>query len=281
MTTLQQIFFRRPLLNKKNNIHLDWRSLLFFMVHLVALIGPFFVHFSWGLVGLAFILYYARGLMVSISYHRYFSHRTFKTSRVFQFILALLAQTSAQNGVLWWAAHHRMHHRHPDQAGDPHSPKDGIFWSHVGWVLVAQSNNTASVPDFARYPELRWLNQWHFFPALVFIAILYVTTGIAGVIWGFFVSTVMLWHVTFMINSVAHLWGKQRYPTADTSRNNFWLALVAMGEGWHNNHHHYMTSAKLGFFGWEIDPGYYLIRLLVCCRLIWGVRTPPAKQIQT
>jgi stearoyl-CoA desaturase (delta-9 desaturase) len=251
-------------------------SVPFAAVHVVALAGAFLVPFSWKLVGLAVALYYARMAATTIGYHRYFSHRSFKTSRAFQFVLAVLAQTSAQKGALWWAAHHREHHRYSDQPGDPHSPKLGFWESHVLWILRDGSGDTREIKDFSKYPELRWLNKYHLVPPVALAVLLFVLGGAPALVWGFFVSTALLWHGTFVVNSLNHVWGSRRYETTDTSRNNGFLALLTMGEGWHNNHHHYMASANQGFFWWEVDPSYYLIRAMQAVGLVWDVRTPPA-----
>src|SRR5438105_12547749 len=246
----------------------------FILVHVAALAGALLVPFSWKLVALAVALYYARMAFTTIGYHRYFAHRSFKTSRVFQFVLAFLAETSAQKGVLWWAAHHRVHHRYSDLPGDPHSPRLGFWEIHMLWLLREQANETREIKDFARYPELRWLNTWHLVPPLLLAVLLFLLGGVPALVWGFFVSTVLLWHGTFLVNSVNHLWGTRRYATGDTSRNNLLLALLTMAEGWHNNHHHYMSSANQGFFWWEIDLSFYLIRGLQALGLIREVRVP-------
>ena len=254
-------------------------SAAFWGVHLVALVAPLVVGISWKLVGLALALYYFRMAAVTIGYHRYFSHRAFKTGRVFQFLLALVAQSSSQKGALWWAAHHRDHHKYSDTEDDVHSPKLGFWWSHAGWVLSEKFDayDPKRIGDLYKFPELRWLDKWHFVPVLALALATFAFGGWAGLFWGFFVSTVLLWHGTFFINSLAHVWGSRRYETTDTSRNNFWLALLTMGEGWHNNHHFYQSSANQGFFWWEVDPSYYLIRACQALGLVWDVRVPPEK----
>jgi stearoyl-CoA desaturase (delta-9 desaturase) len=249
----------------------------FALAHVVAIAGAVAVGFSWKLLGLALALYYGRMAFTTIGYHRYFSHRTFKTSRWFQFVLAFLAETSAQKGVLWWAAHHRVHHRYSDLAGDPHSPKEGFWESHMLWMLRDFAGPTGEIKDFSGYRELRWLNKYYLLPPVALAVGLYFLGGMPALIWGFFVSTALLWHGTFLVNSVNHLWGSRRYATTDTSRNNGLLALLTMGEGWHNNHHHYMASANQGFFWWEIDLSFYLIRLFQAFGLVWDVRVPPEK----
>jgi stearoyl-CoA desaturase (Delta-9 desaturase) len=249
----------------------------FAAVHL-AVLGVFFVHFRWWYPLLALGLYGVRMFFVTAGYHRYFSHRTFKTSRAFQFLLAVSAMTSLQKGVLWWAAHHRHHHRFSDLDQDIHSPSlNGFWWSHLGWILCRRYNTTRTelVPDLARYSELRWLNRNHMVPGVSLAVLLFLTGGIGVFLWGFCVSTVMLWHGTFTINSLCHVFGRRRYATTDTSRNSLILSLITMGEGWHNNHHHYMSSVRQGFFWWEIDLTYYILKMLSWVHIVWDLKMPP------
>jgi stearoyl-CoA desaturase (delta-9 desaturase) len=223
-------------------------------------------------------------VVVTAAYHRYFSHRAFKTSRAFQFLLALGAQTAAQKGVLWWSAHHRWHHKHSDTVLDVHSAKlTGFLYSHVGWILGSKWNATdeKAVSDLARYPELRFLNREgvSLLPAVALALACYLIGGSFGLVWGFFVSTVLLWHGSFSINSLSHMFGSRPYATGDLSRNNLLLAVITTGEGWHNNHHHYMSSANQGFRWWEIDVTYYVLRALSRLGLIWDLRRPPAEVV--
>jgi stearoyl-CoA desaturase (Delta-9 desaturase) len=209
--------------------------------------------------------YALRMFGVTAGYHRYFSHRSFKLNRFWQFCLAFLAQTSGQKGVLWWAAHHRDHHLHSDRRADLHSPvHEGFWWSHLGWILSDEYDDydPRRIADFSRYPELRWLNRLHLVPTVLYGAAVYAVGGWSAFVWGFLVSTVVLYHGTFLINSLAHIWGTRRYATPDESRNNFLLALVTMGEGWHNNHHYFMSSVRQGFRWWEVDVTYYILRAL-------------------
>lgn len=250
----------------------------FWLVHIIAIAGVAFWGFSLSGLALALGLYYARMFFVTAGYHRYFAHRTFKTSRVMQFLFALGAETTAQKGVLWWAANHRHHHRTSDTPEDLHSPlQGGFFWSHIGWIIVRDYEKTRfeNIKDMARYPELRFLNRFHFLPPVLLAASLFFIGGWHALLWGFFVSTVLLWHGTFTINSLSHVFGKQRYETSDTSKNNWLLALVTMGEGWHNNHHYYMNSVNQGFFWYEIDLTYYVLRVLSWFGLVWDLRKPP------
>jgi len=252
-------------------------ALPFLLMHL-ACAAVFFVPFRWSYVLWALGLYYARMFFVTAGYHRYFSHRSFKTSRVFQFVLAFCAMTSSQKGVLWWAAHHRRHHRYSDTEDDVHSPtRNTFFWAHIGWIMSTKNDATEVewIADLNRFPELRWLNRRFLVPPVLLAVTLFLAGGWSMLVWGFVVSTVALWHGTFVINSLAHLFGRRRYKTSDTSRNSLLLALVTLGEGWHNNHHHYMASVRQGFFWWEIDITYYILRVLSWVRIVRDLRLPP------
>jgi stearoyl-CoA desaturase (Delta-9 desaturase) len=252
----------------------------FWAAHIGAVIGFVMLGFSWSGLALAVGLYYARMFFVTGVYHRYFSHRAYKTSRWFQFVIAALGGMSVQKGALWWAGHHRHHHKFSDQPEDLHSPRQqGTLWSHVGWIVSRDHNETRYdlIRDFAKYPELVWLNKYHLVPVAVYATVLYATLGFWGFFWGFVVSTVLLWHGTFTINSLSHVIGKRRYETEDDSRNNWFLALITMGEGWHNNHHHYQSTANQGFYWWEIDLSYYVLVSLARVGLVWDLRKPPQR----
>ena len=234
-------------------------------------------------LALAAGLYALRMFAVTAGYHRYFSHRAYKTSRVFQFILAFLAQTSAQRGVLWWAANHRHHHRYSDTVEDVHSPVRAGFWyAHFGWFFTEKHTPTdmTAVRDLARYPELRWLDRNPYVPPILAGLAVWLLAGWSGLIVGFFWSTVAAWHATFSINSLAHVYGRRRYVTGDQSRNNWWLALLTLGEGWHNNHHHYHSAARQGFRWYEIDFSYYALKALAAIGLVWDLRDPPADVVR-
>jgi stearoyl-CoA desaturase (delta-9 desaturase) len=249
----------------------------FILIHLGCLL-VFVTGVSWEYVAVFAATYLARGFGISAGYHRYFSHRSFKTGRVFQFILALLGTMSIQKGVLWWAGHHRRHHQQADQEGDIHSPsRGGIFWAHMGWFLSTRHQETDwnRVRDFRGYRELVWLNENFVVPPLALAVALYVIGGLPWLVWGFFLSTVAVWHVTYSINTIAHIFGSQRYETGDTSRNNVVLGFLALGEGWHNNHHHYMSSARIGFYWWEIDVTYYALVALSWFGVVWDLAPVP------
>ena len=230
---------------------------------------------TWGLVSIAAIGYFVRMWAITAGYHRYFAHHTYKTSRAFQLILAVLAGTAMQQGPLWWASVHRRHHKYTDRPGDPHSPGLYGFWhAHVGWIFDGEHafSDRANVKDLSAFPELRWLDNHSYVPVVGYAAVCLAIAGPAGVVWGFAISSVVLAHVTFMINSVAHVWGSRRYETSDTSRNNALLAVLTFGEGWHNNHHHQMTVARQGIRWWELDLTYYTLRVLAWLGVIWDVR---------
>jgi stearoyl-CoA desaturase (delta-9 desaturase) len=272
---------------------IDWlRIMPFIGLHLLCF-GVIWSGWSPVAVAVAVALYALRLLAITGFYHRYFSHRAFRTSRAVQFLFAVLGASAVQRGPLWWAAQHRHHHAHADGPLDPHSARrHGFLWSHLGWFLTRENFRTRleRVPDLARYPELRFLDRYDALVPLLLAALLFVagewlawaapglgTDGWQLVVWGFAISTVALYHVTFTINSLAHRFGWRRYATRDDSRNNFWLALLTFGEGWHNNHHHYPASARQGFRWWEIDIAYYFLRLLALTGLIWDLRPVPAR----
>jgi stearoyl-CoA desaturase (Delta-9 desaturase) len=250
----------------------------FMLVHL-ACIGVFWTGVTFQAVAICLLLYWLRIFGIGAGYHRYFSHRAYRTNRVFQFILAILSQSSAQKSVLWWAAKHRHHHLHSDTAMDVHSPHHkGFFYSHLGWIFarVNDKADLTKVADFACYPELMWLHKYELVPPLLLALLSFVIGGWPGLVIGFFLSTVLVYHATFCINSVAHVLGRKRYVTGDDSRNNWLLAVFTMGEGWHNNHHAYQSSVRQGFQWWEIDATYYILKALSRLGLVWDLKVPPA-----
>jgi len=257
------------------------QNLPFWLIHVISL-GVFLVPFAWKWLGLCLCLYFVRMFAITAGYHRYFSHRTYKMGRIAQFAMAWLATSSLQQGPLWWAAHHRHHHRHSDQPEDIHSPWQRGFWySHCFWFLDGENDRTRTelIPDLMRYTELRWLNQWHWVPGVLLGLGLLVWGGWAAVFWGFALSTTLLWHGTFTINSLSHVFGSRRFETTDTSRNNFWLALITMGEGWHNNHHRYQSSTNQGFYWYEVDTTYYLLKILAALGVVSGLRKAPVNKL--
>jgi stearoyl-CoA desaturase (delta-9 desaturase) len=270
----------------------DWMRIVPFILMHVACLAVFWVGVSATAVAVAVALYVLRMFAITGFYHRYFSHRSFRTSRWLQFLFGLIGASSVQRGPLWWAAHHRHHHAYSDRAEDPHSPRHkGFLVSHMGWFLTQGGfrPDLSRVRDLERYPELRWLDRFDIaVPFALAVGLLLAgnwleanrpglgTSGAQLLVWGFFVSTVVLYHATYTINSLCHVFGRQRYATGDDSRNNFWLALVTFGEGWHNNHHHYPSSVRQGFYWWEIDLTWYGLKLLSWLGLVWDLKPIPA-----
>jgi stearoyl-CoA desaturase (delta-9 desaturase) len=249
----------------------------FGVFHVVAFSMIYWAGFRWEFVALCIGSYYLRMFGITAGYHRYFSHRSYKTNRVVQFLLAWLGATAGQKGPLWWASRHRHHHKFSDLPDDVHSPEQHGFWhSHIGWIFDPETIDTdlSLVPDLAKFPELRFLDNNSLLPTITYGLAMYLVFGFGGLVWGYFISGILLYHGTYTINSFCHLFGTRRYVTTDTSRNNLWLALITMGEGWHNNHHYYQQSARQGFFWWEIDASYYVLRVLSWFGLVRKIKVP-------
>jgi stearoyl-CoA desaturase (delta-9 desaturase) len=254
----------------------------FVLVHL-ACFGAIWSGVTWPAVTLCATLYWVRIFAIGAGYHRLFSHRAYSTSRVFRFILALVAQSTAQKSVLWWAAKHRHHHLHSDTEQDVHSPRHtGFIYSHLGWIFSRRHDtfDETAVSDLMRYPEMRWLHTFEIVPAILLAGLCFLIAGWSGLFVGFFWSTVLVYHATFCINSLAHVRGSTRYVTGDDSRNNWLLAVFTMGEGWHNNHHAFQSSVRQGFRWWEIDPTYYILKALSWTGIVWDLRMPPAQVVR-
>lgn len=261
---------------------IDWvTSVPFLGVHVVCL-AAFWTGVSWKTFALCLAVYALRMFGITAGYHRYFSHRAFKTSRAFQFVLAWAGCLAMQKGPLWWAGHHRHHHQHADDPHDVHSPSQrGLWWAHLGWFLCERYDvaNFALIKDLTQYPELMWLDRYSVLPGVILAAACLVFSGWQGLVWGFFVSAVMSYHATFAINSICHVFGSVRYTTCDASRNNAIFGVLALGEGWHNNHHHYSSSARMGFFWWEVDLTYYALRLLSVFGIVWDLKMPTSRAL--
>lgn len=272
---------------------IDWARIVpFAALHLVCLFA-FVTGVSKVALLVCAIAYFVRMFAITGFYHRYFSHKTFKTSRVGQFIFGVLGASAVQRGPVWWAAHHRHHHVHSDQPDDPHSPAQHGFWrAHLGWFLTIRgfAPDFRLVKDLMKYPELRWLDRFDIFvPVALAVGMFGLgklleynapelgTNGWQMLIWGFFVSTVLCSHATYTINSLSHVFGRQRYKTGDTSRNNWLLAILTLGEGWHNNHHHYPNAVRQGFFWWEYDITFYILKVLSWLGIIWELKPVPAE----
>ncbi|RAP34337.1 acyl-CoA desaturase [Candidatus Marinamargulisbacteria bacterium SCGC AAA071-K20] len=269
---------------KIKNTHLSFKKRApFIALHLLCVL-VITVNFSWSLLVFCIASTYLRLLGITAGFHRYFSHKTYKTSRLFQFILALLGTFSAQQGPLWWAAHHRHHHRHSDTELDIHSPKqNGFFYAHLGWLFNTKNKyyDSKYIKDLTKFPELVIIEKYYY---LVILGYAFLISYIGSVtpigaypalVWGFVVSTVLLYHLTFTINSVLHTFGKRNYNTPDSSRNNFMLSIFILGEAWHNNHHRYPHSERQGFVWWQIDITHYFIKAMEKIGLLWDIKTPP------
>jgi stearoyl-CoA desaturase (delta-9 desaturase) len=269
----------------------DWARIVPFILMHVACLGVVWVGASFIAVTVAVALYLLRMFAITGFYHRYFSHRSFRTSRAAQLIFGIIGASSVQRGPIWWAAHHRRHHAFSDLPEDPHSPVHrGFLVSHMGWFLTRGGfrPDLRRVGDLMRFPELRWLDRFDIaVPVLLAIGLFVTgewleanrpalrTDGWQLLVWGFFISTVVLYHATYTINSLCHVFGRRRYATRDESRNNAWLAVLTLGEGWHNNHHYYPSSARQGFYWWEIDLTYYGLRLLSALGVVWDLKPIP------
>ena len=260
----------------------DWMAITPFVLCHVAVLGALWSGVTWQAVVVCIALYWIRIFGVTAGYHRYFSHRTYETSRPVQFALAWIAQSTSQKGAIWWASHHRAHHLYSDTERDLHSPRQhGFLHAHVGWLFSgSDETNWNRVKDLAKYPELVWLEKYYLVPPIVTGFLVWLFFGWSGLFIGFFLSTVFTWHGTFLINSLAHVWGTRRFETKDDSRNNPFLAFLTLGEGWHNNHHHYMGSARQGFYWWEIDPTYYVLVAMEKVGLVWNLKQPPARVLE-
>lgn len=261
------------------NERVNWKSSIpFFLVHAVVLLS-FVTGVTTTAVIIFLVMYWGRMFFITAGYHRYFSHRAYKLNRGMQFLMAFGGATSAQKGPLWWAGHHRNHHRYSDTELDVHSPLKGFWWSHVGWILCDKNNawDPDGIRDFAKYPELRFLTDHDWVAPWAAGIACYLVGGWSGLVFGFLGSTVLLWHCTFFVNSLAHVMGRRRYATTDTSRNSAIVAFLTLGEGWHNNHHYYQSSARQGFFWWEFDVSYYVLRGLSFVGLVKDLKVPPAR----
>lgn len=255
----------------------NWKtSTGFILIHLLVLLS-FLTGVSKTAVVLFVVLYWTRMFFITAGYHRYFAHRSYKLGRGMQFVMAFGGASAAQKGPLWWASHHRHHHRYSDTELDLHSPQKGFWWSHVGWFLCDKNNawNPDDIRDFNKFPELRFLTRHDMIAPWTLGIASFLIGGWSGLVFGFFGSTVLLWHGTFFVNSLAHVMGRRRYATTDTSRNSAIIAFITLGEGWHNNHHYYQASARQGFFWWEFDVSYYILKGLSYVGLVKDLKQPP------
>ncbi|HEX8492115.1 MAG TPA: acyl-CoA desaturase [Pyrinomonadaceae bacterium] len=278
----------RPLDREK----LDYSVCAQFLFMHVACLLVISVGISAVAVAICLALYVIRMFAITAGFHRLFAHRTYRTGRIFQFLIAFAGTASYQKGPLWWAAHHRRHHLYADTESDLHSPLTHTLWrSHVGWFLSRDSQKTEwkLIPNLIKYRDLRFLDRYYSLPPIMLAVSMFLlglalqryapglgTSAWQMLVWGFFISTVLLYHGTFTVNSLAHIFGTRRFETADNSRNNLFVALITLGEGWHNNHHHYPSSERQGFYWWEIDVSHYTLRALSWLGIVWDLRAPPA-----
>ena len=264
----------------------DWLRIVPFVALHAACAAVWWVGWSGVALWVALASYAVRAFAISAFFHRGLAHRAFRTGRVVQFVFAFLGTAATQRGPLWWVAHHRNHHAHADGSGDPHDSTRGFWWSHMGWFLCRAAFDTRveRVPDLVRFPELRWLDRYDLVPPVACAAAMFAlgealrpaypgTGGWQMLVWGYVVATVVLMHATFLVNSVGHRHGRRAYETRDLSRNSWWLAIVTMGEGWHNNHHRHSASARLGLRWWELDPGWLVLRLMAGVGLVRDLKT--------
>lgn len=258
-----------------------WRSSVPFLLFHLSPLALVLTGVDTTAVVLFVVLYLGRMFFITAGYHRYFAHRSYKTGRVFQFILAFGGTSALQKGPLWWAGNHRLHHRFSDTERDLHSPIKGFWWSHVGWILSDKSSPTPTdaIADFAAIPELRWVNRFDWVAPVLTGTACFLIGGWSGLVFGFLTSTVVLWHSTFLVNSLAHVIGRRRFVTDDTSRNSAIIALLTLGEGWHNNHHHYPASVRQGFYWWEYDVTYYILRMLSWTGVVHALKVPNDKAL--
>ena len=247
---------------------LNWpTTVILVLLHIGALAAFFF--FTWKALAVTIVMYWvATGLGISMGYHRLHTHRSYKVPRWIEYFFALCGTLTLEGGPIFWVAIHRIHHQRSDQPGDPHSPREGAWWAHIGWILVGETkhNNTKLLgkyaPDLAKDKFYVWLNDYHWVPNVVLAAGLYLVGGLPFLLWAGFFRIIFGLHATWLVNSATHMWGARRFATRDDSRNNWWVALISFGEGWHNNHHAHPTSARHGLAWYEFDPSWLQIKLL-------------------
>ena len=268
-----------------NRLHVKWDSVIVFaLMHLLAL-GIFFVPFSWKAFWVFFALQWITGgLGICLCYHRLLTHRSFKLWKPLEYALAVCACLAFQNGPIKWVATHRVHHANSDREGDPHSPTKGFWWAHMGWLFSfdetfdTYEKYRTYAPDLANDPVYRFLNSTFVIYQVILGIVLYAWGGLPFVIWGIFFRTVFMWHCTWLVNSAAHTWGYRTWAVEDKSTNNWWVALLTYGEGWHNNHHAFPRSAAHGLKWWELDLTYFTVRALTAVGLASDIQLPSLEQ---
>ena len=255
---------------------------IFWTVQVSALL-VFAVPFRWAFVGVWAASHFLRAIGLTLAFHRYFAHRAFKMNRIARFVWVWIGTSAMQKGPIWWAGHHVNHHKYADRDGDPHSPMvSGVYYAHIGWFLNDTRNDTLEptnpvIRDFSKVPEIAFIEKYFFLPPLTLAIAMFALGGFPLLIWGFCLPTMTLAHATFAINTVNHMFGSRRFETVDESRNNPLTAFFAVGEGWHNNHHRYQRAARNGFYWWEFDPTWYVIRAMKAVGLAWDVQAVPKR----
>src|ERR1035437_4424779 len=259
---------------------INWITSSFMVAFHIGAIAAFFL-FSWKALLLALTLWWVAGsLGIGMGYHRLLTHRGYKTPKWVEYCLTICGTLALEGGPIFWVATHRMHHQNTDKEGDPHSPRDGGLWAHMGWILTGQAMHNKSSGLLPYVPDLRkdkfhvWISEWHWVPLTVLGVLLLVLGGWPYLMWGMFVRTVFGLHSTWLVNSATHMWGSQRFMTGDTSTNSLWVAILTFGEGWHNNHHAMPQSARHGLAWYEIDPNWYGICALRAVGLAWDISLP-------
>ena len=263
----------------------NWGTGVFLVIaHLAAIAALFF--WSWPALISAVVMYWVAGsLGVGMGYHRLLTHRGYKVPKPIEYFLVTCATLSLEGGPIQWVTTHRIHHAHTDQTGDPHTPRDGGWWAHVGWILrgTAQDHSQATLeryaPDVVKDRYYVWLNKYYYVPLIVVGVGLLALGGFDVMLWGVFLRVTFGLHATWLVNSATHMWGRRRFETGEDSRNSWWVALLTFGEGWHNNHHAHPTSARHGLKWYEVDINWWGIRVLQflgLARRIKKVRFNPA-----
>ena len=267
-----------PVIDIRNSQKMNWPTVITLALLHIGAVAAFFM-FNWPSFWMAlFLLWMATGLGISMGYHRLHTHRSYRVPRWLEYCFAVCGALTLEGGPIFWVATHRIHHQKSDQPGDPHSPRDGAWWAHMGWILIGESQHSNTrrmakyAPDLAKHSFYVWLNNYHWLPLTVLTAALFLLGGLPMVLWGVCLRVVLGLHFTWMVNSVTHMWGSRRFPTGDDSRNNWWVALITFGEGWHNNHHAHPTSARHGLAWYEFDPSWILIRTLESLGIARAVR---------
>jgi stearoyl-CoA desaturase (Delta-9 desaturase) len=272
----------RPPLRTNHTLPTLVQISIFWLVQASALL-VFAVPFRWAFLALWAASHFVRAIGLTLTFHRYFAHRAFRMNRVARFLWAFVGTAAMQKGPLWWAGHHVNHHKYADREGDPHSPMvSGVYYAHIGWFLNDTKHDRVDpsnpvLRDFGSVPEIAWLERFYFVPPFALAAAMFLAGGLPWLVWGFCLPTMTLAHATFAINTVNHLWGSRRFETVDESRNNALTALFAVGEGWHNNHHRYQRAARNGFYWWEFDPTWYVIRAMAVVGLAWDLQPVPER----